>query len=88
LFRVADEQATERAPAYPIGSVDNALRVLLLLRSRPRLRVADCAREIGVARSSAHRAISTAPRSIPCSYTSAPACVIGAVYPYEGGFVT
>jgi DNA-binding IclR family transcriptional regulator len=43
------------APAYPIGSVDNALRILLLLRDRRRLSIADAAAELGIARSSAHR---------------------------------
>jgi DNA-binding IclR family transcriptional regulator len=43
------------APAYPIGSVDNTLRILLLLRDRKRLSIADVAAELGVARSSAHR---------------------------------
>lgn len=42
-------------PAYPIESVSNALRVLLLLRERDELRVMDCAAELGVARSTAHR---------------------------------
>jgi IclR family acetate operon transcriptional repressor len=36
-------------------SVDNALRVLLLFRSRQILRVADVAEDLGVARSTAHR---------------------------------
>ncbi|GAA1386471.1 hypothetical protein GCM10009613_20470 [Pseudonocardia kongjuensis] len=42
-------------PAYPIESVGNALRLLLMLRSRDELRISECAREIGVARSTAHR---------------------------------
>lgn len=33
----------------------NALRLLLLLRSRGELRISECARELGVARSTAHR---------------------------------
>ncbi|MEU6200629.1 IclR family transcriptional regulator [Streptomyces sp. NPDC047061] len=43
------------APAYPIASVENTLRILLLLRERDRLTLADVAAELGVARSSAHR---------------------------------
>jgi DNA-binding IclR family transcriptional regulator len=42
-------------PAYPIESVGNALRLLLLLREHKQLRVSECARELGVARSTAHR---------------------------------
>lgn len=45
------------APNYPIGSVDSALRLLLLLSERKRLRVAEVSREIRVARSTAHRLI-------------------------------
>jgi IclR family transcriptional regulator, acetate operon repressor len=42
-------------PRYPIASVDNALRILLHLRLQPDLRVADVARLLGVANSTAHR---------------------------------
>jgi DNA-binding IclR family transcriptional regulator len=42
-------------PAYPIESVDNALRLLLLFRERSTLRVAEASESIGVARSTAHR---------------------------------
>lgn len=42
-------------PAYPIGSVDNALRLLLMFRERSQLRVSEASRSIGVARSTAHR---------------------------------
>ncbi len=45
------------APAYPIESVGNALRLLLLLRERSHLRVSECAAELGIARSTAHRLI-------------------------------
>jgi DNA-binding IclR family transcriptional regulator len=47
----------ETAPNYPIGSVDNALRLLLLFREHRSLRIADVSREIGVARSTAHRLV-------------------------------
>ena len=46
---------TERAPKYPIESVDNALRLLLLLREEPTLTVQRASAELGVAPSTAHR---------------------------------
>lgn len=42
-------------PAYPIESVDKALRLLLLLRNRRVLAVSEASRELGVAASTAHR---------------------------------
>ncbi|MBQ0855539.1 IclR family transcriptional regulator [Streptomyces sp. BH-SS-21] len=42
-------------PAYPIASVENTLRILLLLGERDRLSLADVAAELDIARSSAHR---------------------------------
>jgi DNA-binding IclR family transcriptional regulator len=42
-------------PAYPIESVDNALRLLLMFREQPLLRVAEASRKLGVAASTAHR---------------------------------
>jgi IclR family transcriptional regulator, acetate operon repressor len=42
-------------PAYLIHSVDHALQLLLLFRSRPSLRVSEVADHLGVARSTAHR---------------------------------
>lgn len=42
-------------PAYRLSSVDHALELLLLFRSRPALRVSEVAEELGVARSTAHR---------------------------------
>jgi DNA-binding IclR family transcriptional regulator len=42
-------------PQYPIESVDNALRVLLLLGEQPKLRLTDVSRYLGVASSTAHR---------------------------------
>jgi DNA-binding IclR family transcriptional regulator len=41
--------------SYPIGSVDNALKILLMLRHKYVLRVSEISRELGVARSTAHR---------------------------------
>ncbi|MGH3327908.1 MAG: IclR family transcriptional regulator [Streptomycetales bacterium] len=47
-------------PGNPaIDSVDKALQVLLLLRSRGQLRVTDVSDHLGVARSTAHRLLST-----------------------------
>ena len=43
------------SPQYPIESVDNALRVLLLLGEQPKLRLTDVSRYLGVASSTAHR---------------------------------
>jgi DNA-binding IclR family transcriptional regulator len=45
--------------AYPVESIDNAARILLMLLERPALRVADVAAELGVARSTAHRMLTT-----------------------------
>ncbi|MEU4232502.1 IclR family transcriptional regulator [Nonomuraea sp. NPDC026600] len=45
-------------PAYLLESVDNALRLLQLLRDHGRLRVSEAADELGIARSSAHRLLS------------------------------
>ena len=42
-------------PAYRLSSVDHALELLLLFRSRPTLRVSEVADSLGVARSTAHR---------------------------------
>jgi DNA-binding IclR family transcriptional regulator len=44
-----------REPAYPVGSVENALRLLRMLRDRPSIRVSEAAAELSVARSTAHR---------------------------------
>ncbi len=42
-------------PNYPIESVANALRLLLVFKDRPAIGVSEAARELGVARSTAHR---------------------------------
>lgn len=48
------------APAsYPIESVENAAKVLLMLRTQRVLRVAEVAAELGIARSSGHRMLTT-----------------------------
>jgi DNA-binding IclR family transcriptional regulator len=46
---------SEDVPNYPIGSVDNALRLLRLFGTQKTVRVAEAGRDIGVARSTAHR---------------------------------
>ncbi|GAA2204630.1 IclR family transcriptional regulator [Nonomuraea monospora] len=45
-------------PPYALGSVDNALLVLHMLRDRGRVQVTDVAGELGIARSTAHRLLS------------------------------
>lgn len=42
-------------PRYPIESVDNALRLLLMFTQSRSVRIADASRELGIARSTAHR---------------------------------
>jgi DNA-binding IclR family transcriptional regulator len=44
-------------PQYYIASIDHALRLLLMLKVRSRIRVADASDELGVARSTAHRVL-------------------------------
>ena len=51
--RAAMEPGQE--PAYPIASVNNALRLLLLFRSQPRVRLSEASEHLGVAHSTAHR---------------------------------
>lgn len=53
-----DETGTNAAkagPAYPISSVDNALRLVLMLRDQPRLRLSGIAAALDIAPSTAHR---------------------------------
>ncbi|MFV0494365.1 IclR family transcriptional regulator [Mycobacterium sp.] len=45
----------DEAPQYPIESVDNALKLLLLLGERPQIRLSEATRYLGVASSTAHR---------------------------------
>jgi DNA-binding IclR family transcriptional regulator len=42
-------------PTYPIGSVDSALRLLLMVGERGSVRIAEASDELNVARSTAHR---------------------------------
>ncbi len=51
----AAENADSLAPQYPIESVDNALKLLLLLGERPEIRLTEATRYLGVAPSTAHR---------------------------------
>ncbi|MBI0375106.1 IclR family transcriptional regulator [Streptomyces albiflaviniger] len=44
--------------AHGVSSADNVLRILLMFQETPALRVADVARQLGVARSTAHRLLS------------------------------
>ncbi len=44
-----------RPPAYPISSVDNALRLLLMFRDQQLIRVTDAGATLGIGRSTAHR---------------------------------
>ena len=54
--RAADQPATAAlAPQYPIESVDNALKLLLLLGEQPQIRLSEATRYLGVASSTAHR---------------------------------
>jgi IclR family acetate operon transcriptional repressor len=48
-------KSTKARPAYPISSVDNALRLLLMLRDQPRLRLSGIATSLDIAPSTAHR---------------------------------
>lgn len=49
----------ERLPPYPISSVDNALRLLLMFGRQRLVRVTDAANALDVGRSTAHRLLST-----------------------------
>lgn len=42
-------------PSYPIGSVDSALKLLRMVSEHERVRISDASKELGVARSTAHR---------------------------------
>jgi DNA-binding IclR family transcriptional regulator len=47
--------AASKSPTYPISSVDNALRLLLLFRERDAVRLTEACAYLGVAHSTAHR---------------------------------
>jgi DNA-binding IclR family transcriptional regulator len=54
---MADE--VDNGPRYSVGSVDYALRLLLLMHDQPALRVTTAATALGVAPSTAHRLLTT-----------------------------
>ncbi len=51
----AVKNSVPKSPSYPIESVDNALKLLHMLRTRSHIRVSEASSSIGVARSTAHR---------------------------------
>jgi DNA-binding IclR family transcriptional regulator len=51
----SEPAADSLAPQYPIESVDNALKLLLLLGEQPQIRLSEATRYLGVASSTAHR---------------------------------
>jgi DNA-binding IclR family transcriptional regulator len=51
----SSQEKADKTPLHPIGSVENALRILVMLRDRDAVRVSEAAAELGVARSTAHR---------------------------------
>ncbi|WP_407687879.1 IclR family transcriptional regulator [Mycobacterium sp. HUMS_1102779] len=53
--RAGGAAADSLVPQYPIESVDNALKLLLLLGERPQIRLSEATRYLGVASSTAHR---------------------------------
>jgi DNA-binding IclR family transcriptional regulator len=54
--QAANEPAADSlVPQYPIESVDNALKLLLLLGEQPQIRLSEATRYLGVASSTAHR---------------------------------
>lgn len=55
----SDEMSSESTTDYPLGSVANALRILLMLRDRDAVGVSEAARELMVAPSTAHRLLGT-----------------------------
>src|ERR1700744_4563048 len=55
LHQTRDPAADSLAPQYPIESVDNALKLLLLLGEQPQIRLSEATRYLGVASSTAHR---------------------------------
>jgi len=51
----AQELRRAERPAYPIASVDKALRLLMLFREQTRVRLSEASEHLGVAHSTAHR---------------------------------
>ena len=48
-----------RSARNPIGAVENAMRLLVLVRDRAWISVSEASEELGVSRSTAHRLLST-----------------------------
>ena len=48
-------RSVKEGPSYPISSVDNALRIVLMLRDQPRVRLSGIAASLEIAPSTAHR---------------------------------
>ncbi|WP_035747626.1 IclR family transcriptional regulator [Arthrobacter sp. CAL618] len=55
LQELEDRSKFGPPPQYPIESVDNALRLLLLFETQPSIRLTDASNYLGVASSTAHR---------------------------------
>ncbi|HET9078729.1 MAG TPA: IclR family transcriptional regulator [Acidimicrobiales bacterium] len=53
--RDLDPEAEPRKPNYPIESVDNALRLLIMVAEQKQIRVSEASSELGIAISTAHR---------------------------------
>ncbi|UOR01528.1 IclR family transcriptional regulator [Leucobacter allii] len=53
-----EKQVLQQRPSYAIESVDNALRLLQIIRDENGIRMSDAAAELGVAASTAHRLLS------------------------------
>ncbi|MDQ3464317.1 MAG: IclR family transcriptional regulator [Actinomycetota bacterium] len=49
------DETTAKPPRYPINSVDNALKLLLMFRETQLIRVSEASTALGVGRSTAHR---------------------------------
>lgn len=47
--------SVKQTPQYPLESVDRALRLLLMFRERPQIRISDARDELNVGQSTAHR---------------------------------
>lgn len=55
---MSDGLRAAEAPGYPVHSVAKALEILLMLRDREAIGVSEASRELGMARSTAHRLLS------------------------------
>jgi len=55
--KTAESSLSGPPPQYPIESVDNALKLLLLFVDQPRIRITEASAYLGVASSTAHRVL-------------------------------